>query len=901
MKRFLLSIIICALGIMSHFAQSTTNVFEEYMAFVRTCNFTNAIKVLKQNQSVMTNSKDGVFLYNGLIGYALSKDGKYDDAVTYFGKCKEYLNVDFPDDESKILQATIWDEAGMSYAQLNDLQLAESCLTRSLNVLKQVDNRENLSILRMVLTHLGSLYNQLMLYNKAVGYLRDAKYLYESNMDFSVGYANVLCHWATLSFLENDFLSCKMEIDEATNVLYRNIQEDDTGFISQNANVSLLQTLNTALQVYYKLGLKEEVGKHYLTAKNLIRRKNGGDKASALLDFNIGCLYADEGNYALAKQYLRNSQKAKIAEYTFPINMALVVAEYCTQDKSSTNTSLLIAEQLMNDVASKFSFMSAEERSAYWNNYEGTIRAVYYILAHSDNPRTDVIYNTALFSKGLLLRTATKITEAIQASGDEELIKAQEKLNSYYELTADKNTGTQDLQVINDSITVIEKMLTHRINGYVSSKQFKDEYNWKSIQKVLDKDEAAIEFIDMPDTVNIDSLNNTSQTRYYAAIIKKGIQRPILIPICAEEALLNLLSMNNNLTVQRQITQLYTRRQKSKYWHGEEMYNCVWKPIERSLAGIKKVYFAPTGALHKVSFNSLACKDVFLKDTVHLRQVTSTSEIVSIKQEQNAMSCRSAYVYGGIVYDTDEAVMKTEARSYQHNDNDYAWRGQNHERGGWGFLQGTVGESQSVTEKLRSHGTQVTYLTGTQANEESFKGIKKDTHDVIHIATHGFFIASEEDKHKNPFIAGISNKQLHNDPMTRSGLIFSGGNWAWQGNNAVTGVDDGILTSKEISNIDLAGTQLAVLSACETGQGEVNSAEGVFGLQRAFKLAGTKSIIMSLWKVDDNATNLLMQNFYDNWMSGMDIENAFNHAIDVVRTNPQYVSPYYWGAFVLID
>ena len=101
--------------------------------------------------------------------------------------------------------------------------------------------------------------------------------------------------------------------------------------------------------------------------------------------------------------------------------------------------------------------------------------------------------------------------------------------------------------------------------------------------------------------------------------------------------------------------------------------------------------------------------------------------------------------------------------------------------------------------------------------------------------------------------------------------------------------------------MNLVGTELVVLSACETGLGTVNNSEGVFGLQRAFKLAGAQTLIMSLWEVADEATSILMENFYKNWLSGMSKQEALKKAQRSLRADPQHAAPVYWAAFVVMD
>ena len=162
---------------------------------------------------------------------------------------------------------------------------------------------------------------------------------------------------------------------------------------------------------------------------------------------------------------------------------------------------------------------------------------------------------------------------------------------------------------------------------------------------------------------------------------------------------------------------------------------------------------------------------------------------------------------------------------------------------------------------------------------------------LLHISTHGFFIDDVEESNSNP--------------MRSSGLLFAGANEYWtndslyQEQKYLKSGDDGILRSDEISIMDLNGCELVVLSACQTGLGYNHVSEGVYGLQRAFKLAGAKRILMSLWDVSDFHTSLLMQYMYTHLIEGDDFEIALSKSKNELRS--QYNSPIYWGGFVLLN
>ena len=200
---------------------------------------------------------------------------------------------------------------------------------------------------------------------------------------------------------------------------------------------------------------------------------------------------------------------------------------------------------------------------------------------------------------------------------------------------------------------------------------------------------------------------------------------------------------------------------------------------------------------------------------------------------------------------------------------------------------------------LKSNQIQTKTLTKDDAVEESLK-YSEESPTIIHIATHGFFLKSQKPKMEDRFV-NISEKMVSqynsDDALMKSGLLFAGANNVWRGEEPSVGLEDGILTAYEVSKLDLTHTRLVVLSACETGLGEIKGSEGVYGLQRSFKIAGVDYIIMSLWQIPDKQTVELMKLFYENWANNMDIETAFHKA---QLTMSEKYDPFFWAAFVLV-
>jgi CHAT domain-containing protein len=262
-------------------------------------------------------------------------------------------------------------------------------------------------------------------------------------------------------------------------------------------------------------------------------------------------------------------------------------------------------------------------------------------------------------------------------------------------------------------------------------------------------------------------------------------------------------------------------------------------------------------------------------------------------RKQNKSNAASAVLYGGLQYDLEPNVMAENARRYDLS----SWmvmRGGDIVRGDSIFreLPGSKIEVERIAEILRHSKFKVTPCMGMNGTEESFLSMHGKSPQILHLATHGFYYTPAQANEVN-YLRG------YNDAMSLSGLIMSGGNAAWQGKELPEGVLGGVLTANNIARLDLSNTDMVVLSACQSGQGNA-TAEGLYGLQRSFKKAGVGTMVMTLWNVSDKVTTEFMIKFYEALaQNDWNKNKAFNIAKSQIRK--EYPDPYHWAAFVMLD
>jgi CHAT domain-containing protein len=680
---------------------------------------------------------------------------------------------------------------------------------------------------------------------------------------------------------------------------------------------------NNLAECYRLYGQYQKALPLYIESKNIQEKTNGKQHPSyANACSNLSFLYKLMGNYSEALPL--SIEASKIYEKTlgrqhpnYAINANNLGAIYQeTGDLKKAEIQFLTANQNINyQISQNFYFLTEKEKELFIQNIElnfQTIHSFAYDYKEQKPGFVEINYNNELAYKGAVLKSSKAAVDAVLNSNIPELIAiydnlsiSKKKLGHQQSLSiATRTMNTDSLEQVANNM---ESKLLYEIQKYPELSKFSNfnkTPDWKDVQKALKPGEAAIEFISFRYR---DRKKWTDSIFYCALVLRKELKYPKMIFLFKEPQLQELLptSSGNSSGIDNLYQLNGTITSKNDGYH---LYNLIWQPIESELQNIKTIYFAPSGLLHKISFNAIALPDKrFLSDKYKLNALSSTAIIVKNKQEFKIGQSSDIQIYGGISYRVSNDEMLSFAGKYHKPDNQEitAFRPAIHgvaKRGeSWSYLPGTLDEAQNISNLFNSAKLKVNFLSGKEANEESFKTLNgRNSPAIIHIATHGFFMPDPKKEYSDLDIRGISSFKASDNPLFRSGLMFSGSNAAWNNDSIPSEVEDGILTANEISQMYLPNTNLVVLSACETGLGEIKGGEGVFGLQRSLKMAGVDYIIMSLWQVPDEQTSELMQLFYKNLISGQTVRDSFSEAQNDLKVKYKE-SPFSWAAFVLIE
>ncbi len=471
-------------------------------------------------------------------------------------------------------------------------------------------------------------------------------------------------------------------------------------------------------------------------------------------------------------------------------------------------------------------------------------------------------YNTALFIKGTSSLITSTLIKAIKESGVTELVEYVDSLRLNHNPHPYHSIGAFASPTVQNALKR-ENDFGNLLNETIS--KIPSEELWKSCNVTCDdvysnlaKGETAVEIVRPLTFINEDEC-------YYALILNHGDPEPKKVRLCPCD------KVNE-----------YIHQRNPYYSKSHELYDLLVAPMAPFIKG-EEVYYSPAGLLSLVNIPALSDgKGHTVADRWNIHNCSSTKLLCDRKDKP----LESIVLFGSMYYDKGDFAPHFSEQGEILRDV---------ERDGFGYLKASFSEVLTINSLAEEKGFRSSYYTGETGTEKAFRALTGKDVSIIHLATHGFYYNSERAKQGDFALKGDSGMALN-----RCGIVFSDCMEAWR--NGIDPYDDnnGIMLGSEIARMDLTGTDLVVLSACNTGLGDITN-EGISGLQQAFKKAGAKSLLMSLKPIDDEATRVFMIEFYKHLFDGRSKKESFDRAVKRLKSIPKYSKPGYWASYILLD
>jgi len=861
-----------------------------------------------------------------LIGIIYFKKGNFDQAVYYFTLEKEAKRLAYGTESPNYAKAL--NNLSSVLSQLGRDREAEPIMREALDLKMKTVGEYDTSFARSA-NNLGVVCFNLGNLNDAERYLLIAakirkKRIYENQFNYAVTAKNL----GSLYKVLGNYSEAEKNLREAYDIFVKELGEFSSEALGANSELAMtylasgntdkakpildkvqLQMKNSIgtshpdylfssynLAMYYwSIPDYEKAESMLVEIMNTVETKmgNGHPLFTSCLN-SLGLIYWQTGDLQKANMHLGMAVnlREKIfgryhPEYATSLhNLAALQKEMGNFEEAEKNYHDAL-DLYVEEIKNIFPFLSDAEKAKFYSNLKERFDLfnLYVLSRKDDNPALlSEMYNFRLMTKGVLLDASRKIRRKILETNNPELITKynqwrtlKEELSQLYSMTKNEvRESGKNIDELEQKANSLEKSISD-ISDVFDYDIHKDQISWLDIQKSLKKDEAAIELIrvNMFDRKWLD-------TAYYAALIitNKTKDNPELVLLSNGYYLDNHYIRNYLNSIRFQIEDKIS-------------YQVFWEKIDKKLDGIKTVYISKDGVYNKININTLQ-KPLgnYVIDDMNIVVVSKTSDIVNRRKDKVN---RTAYLFGNPKYAmSDEEIQRLKSVDEQYpvskvNYSDLAVIIPE--------LPGTEKELTEINSMLKDKRWDVNSKEGLEANEASFKNM--GSAGLVHLATHGYFLKNVNSTQSNS-VYGVDIKKAAEDPMLRSGLLFAGATNFLVTDTKKTGENEnGILTAYEASSLELDEIDLLVLSACETGLGEVKNGEGVYGLQRAFQIAGAKNLVMSLWKVNDRTTQQLMTYFYEYWLKGSSISEALHKAQKELKE--EWEHPYYWGGFIVIQ
>ncbi len=780
--------------------------------------------------------------------------GRYQLALDEIEKDRE--NIDILQNNSREL-FNIAFYKGYCLIALSDYDVADTFLSKLSNqIITWKPSKQRNEYLASLDYLKGTLYLSMNNFNGANQLFMSSKSYFDYESCFDDSYVNILFSLAGVKLALGQKLKAKLYIDEANDIL------------SKTSKSSFWGVYCITLAILY-----DEIGKREKAISildNELQKLTPDFAHNAILQIKISLayFYTLDGKYQQAYDLLSDIEygdnlwlyelKASLSYLLKKGNVSQYIQDYNNEMmKQSYSLASHFADIEFEDYWASLSTVSLSVNGLLVNSFfqgnKGTI----------DNKGIIDTYNYLLFLKNFVLVNKLAVSERIK--NDTEAAALSSQASGLYQELNDPHLSKDSVGGIKNQLRLLDKKMKSLVSNSLSGFSTVSLPTFVSLKQKLRENEVMLDFFPYYEFISYD----TYHVYYAVSITTKESQVPKFLKLCRVEQIDELL-------------------RNSKLYDAKNLvfYSEIWKKIERYISKKKKILISPTLNLNKVNFGAISCGAKRLGDVYQLASISTLNSLFQRDCVKDSAK-KSIALFGGIDYDASISVNKKNVQDTSKAKLD---------RSGFDYLPETLNEVADISDLLAGVMNTTVY-SGQKATESQFKLLSRHSPSVIHISTHGFYLKGKG--LKAPFFKNLSLSSKITYKMSKCGLLFSGANNAWNGIYAQDVEEDCILTAAEVEKMDLSDTELVVLSACDTGLGDCESIDGVYGLSRAFKIAGAHTIVMTLWKVNDLVTKEFMCEFYGQIKEGLEYHEAFRIAQQKLRL--KYQDPLLWAPFVIID
>ncbi|GAB3953650.1 hypothetical protein GCM10028805_37790 [Spirosoma harenae] len=771
--------------------------------------------------------------------------------------------------------ASLLNDLGDFYKFLGQFEKATNLYVEGFSIIQASLGKQQLSY-ASALSKLADLYRSIGQYTKAEPLYNECLHIQRTALgNQHPSYGSTLNNLGELYRLMGQYKQAEPLYEESLIIIEASLGKQHLSYAITQNNLALL---------YMLTGQYKQAESLYKESLAIIETKLGNQHPDyAITLSNLAGLYESMGQYAKAelffKQCLLINQHNLLQIFTF--TSSIQQADY-----------------------------TQANRSLFTQSYSFAFRR------HHDQPSSvGWAYDNALFHNGLLLNASQHLKRTLSNNTDpkirqvfEQFQQARTALNAQRIPPADKLTSTTTLEARADSL---EQVLIRQSQAFRDFRQ-NALIKWSQVQQKLRPNEAAIEFVAFQYQ---NGKKWTDSTLYAAFVLRPGYSQPKLVSLFDERQLAKLLDASTKKDIDQKVNEIYRANRSAKgpigvsthsgstqLTNGQQLTQLIWQPLDSLLKGVDTVYFAPAGRLHEVAFAALPHlrASANLSDSLCLRQVLSTRLIAQVGNNYTPLPSQfSAHIFGDIDYgnNPDRLVTPTmlpirPARKPTHRNP--KMRSEEEE---FSDLEYSTKELNQLQKQLAWPKVQL--YRRQAASKDQFIALSGQNFGVLHVSSHAFFLADPQPQVLAQ-AGSLDENQRKDRPLLRSGLALACANYFTRSGQRLLGEHEGIVNGEEVADMDLSHTSLVCLAACKTGRGVIHDSEGVFGLQRSFKLAGARYLLMSLWDVADEATSEFMITFYEQLSKQKDVRKAFESTQATYRVKYRN-EPFKWAAFVLVE